>query len=114
MRRDTKKHDEWYWLVLYDESGEIGKQAEWEPEASLTGIWGTFLYNMFYKPEHERKDEEGRKQTWQERMKRLEELRRRQGPDIDALKSEFEIDFHLDEAKAMELNGTIDKNIYNV
>ena len=32
MRRDTKKHNEWYWLCLYDEHGEIGKQAEWEPE----------------------------------------------------------------------------------
>ena len=49
LRRDTKMHDEWYWLNLYDEDGEIGKQAEWQPESSLTGIWGTFLYNMFYK-----------------------------------------------------------------
>ena len=49
MRRDTKKHNEWYWLNLYDESGEIGKQAEWEPETSLTGIWGTFIYNMLFK-----------------------------------------------------------------
>ena len=24
MRRDTTKHTEWYWLNLYDESGEIG------------------------------------------------------------------------------------------
>ena len=47
-------------------------------------------------------------------MKRLEELRERQGSDIDAIKSEFELDFHLDERKAMELNGTIDKKIYNV
>ena len=38
-------------------------------------------------------------------MARLEELRKKQGPDIDALKSEFELDFHLDEKKAMELNG---------
>ena len=47
-------------------------------------------------------------------MKRLEELRRKQGSDIDALKSEFELDFHLDEKRAMELNGKIDKKIYNV
>ena len=32
LRRDTKKHNEWYWLNIYDENGEIGKQAEWEPE----------------------------------------------------------------------------------
>ena len=38
-------------------------------------------------------------------MARLEQLRRKQGSDIDALKSEFELDFHLDEQKAMELNG---------
>ena len=25
LRRDTKKHTEWWWLCLYDESGEIGK-----------------------------------------------------------------------------------------
>ena len=115
MRRDTKKHDEWYWLNLYDENGEIGKQAEWEPNDSLTGIWGTFLYNMIYKPAHQKTDETtGKKETWQARMARLEELRKKQGPDIDALKSEFELDFHLDEKKAMDLNGQIDKTIYNV
>ena len=53
MRRDTKMHDEWYWLNLYDEDGETGKQALWEPENSLTGIWGTFLYNMVYKDSHQ-------------------------------------------------------------
>jgi len=37
-----------------------------------------------------------------------------QGCDIDALKEEFNTDFHLDEQNAMDLNGTIDKNIYNV
>ena len=36
LRRDTKKHDEWYWLNIYDEDGEIGKQATWEPETSIT------------------------------------------------------------------------------
>ena len=47
-------------------------------------------------------------------MVRLEELRKKQGSDIDALKSEFEIDFHLDEKKAIDLNGVVDKKIYNV
>ena len=47
-------------------------------------------------------------------MKRLEELRKKQGEDIEAIKSEFELDFHLDVEKAMKLNGQIDKKIYNV
>ena len=50
MRMDVRMHDEWYWLNLYDETGEIGKQKNWEPETTLTGIWGTFLYNMIFKP----------------------------------------------------------------
>ena len=50
MRRDTKSHNEWYWLNIYDEHGEIGKQAQWEPETQLTKIWSTFLYNMVFKP----------------------------------------------------------------
>ena len=25
LRRDTKRHSEWWWLCLYDEEGEIGK-----------------------------------------------------------------------------------------
>lgn len=76
MRRDTRMHDEWYWLNLYDEDGEIGKQAQWEPESTLTGIWGTFLYNMVYKSMNNKKDEGGNKETWQERNRRLEELRK--------------------------------------
>ena len=31
MRRDTRLHTEWYWLNIYDESGEIGKQKDWVP-----------------------------------------------------------------------------------
>ena len=102
-------HSEWYWLNLYDEDGEIGKQAQWEPESSLTGIWGTFLYNMFYKATSTKQERLAERQKIQEskedQMARLEQLRRKQGSDIDALKSEFELDFHLDEQKAMELNG---------
>ena len=94
MRRDTKARDEWYWLNLYDEHGEIGKQAEWEPETQLTKIWGTFLYNMIYKPS---KDPSGKEETWQQRRKRLEDLRDKQGHDIDHIKNEFELDFHIDE-----------------
>jgi hypothetical protein len=49
MRRDTSLHAEWYWLNIYDEDGEIGKQAEWEPETKITRIWGNMLWNMMYK-----------------------------------------------------------------
>ena len=74
MRRDTKAHNEWYWLNLYDEHGEIGKQAEWEPETQLTKIWSTFAYNMIFKPS---KDPSGKEETWKQRMQRLEDLRKK-------------------------------------
>lgn len=109
IRRDTKMHSEWYWLNLYDENGEIGKQAEWEPETQLTKIWTTFLYNMIFKPD---KGEKGL--TKEMRQARLEELRRKQGYDIDYTKEQFEYDFHMDEEKALKLNGGIDRDIYNV
>ena len=51
MRRDTKKHTEWWWLCLYDESGEIGKQAEWMPEQELAQMYfKNILYNWIFKP----------------------------------------------------------------
>ena len=48
MRRDTSLHNEWYWLNIYDENGEIGKQALWKPEESMTAMWKKMAYNMFY------------------------------------------------------------------
>ena len=48
MRRDVSKHTEWYWLNIYDENGEIGKQATWQPEESLFGQQKKMLYNMFF------------------------------------------------------------------
>ena len=48
IRRDTKLHTEWYWLNLYDEDGEIGKQAEWDPEMSLGTMYSTILYNLVF------------------------------------------------------------------
>ena len=71
MRRDTKRHNEWWWLCLYDESGEIGKQAEWKPEENLGRMWvKNILYNMVFKPkESSMKDET--------QLKRLEELRKK-------------------------------------
>ena len=71
MRRDTKKHNEWWWLCLYDESGEIGKQAEWKPEEKLHKMWiKQILYNMIFKA----KDS---KMTDEQRQVRLEELRKK-------------------------------------
>lgn len=71
MRRDTKKHNEWWWLCLYDETGEIGKQAVWKPEEKLHKMWfKNILYNLFFKP----KDS---KMTEDQREKRLEELRKK-------------------------------------
>ena len=109
MRRDTKKHDEWWWLCLYDETGEIGKQAEWKPEESLTKMWiNNILYKMIFKP----KDS---KMTEEQRVSRLEELRKKQGIDLISYKDEFEFDFHIDEEEARRVgNAQIDKNIYNV
>ena len=47
MRRDVKRHTEWYWLNIYDEHGEIGAQAVWKPEESIPGMWRKIGYNMF-------------------------------------------------------------------
>ena len=76
MRRDIKKHDEWWWLCLYDETGEIGKQAEWKPEENLAKMWiNNILYKMIMKPKDSKMSEE-----W--RVERLEELRKKQGIDL--------------------------------
>ena len=46
MRRDTVKNTEWYWLNIYDEHGEIGKQAEWNPESGMNGVWKSMYYQF--------------------------------------------------------------------
>ena len=109
MRRDTKKHNEWWWLCLYDENGEIGKQAEWKPEEKLHNMWiKQILYNMIFKAKDSRMTEE-------QRETRLEELRKKQGIDLLSFKDEFELDFHIDEDQAAKIgNLRIDKEIYNV
>ena len=61
---------------------------------------------MVFKPS---KDQSGQEETWRERLKRLEALRQKQGDDIEHIKNQFELDFHLNEAKALEINGVIDK-----
>lgn len=48
LRRDTSKHNEWYWLNIYDKDGEIGLQAEWRPDDNLGAMWKKMAYNMFY------------------------------------------------------------------
>ena len=109
MRRDTRKHNEWWWLCLYDEHGEIGKQAEWKPEEKLADLWiKNILYNLIFKPKESLLTEETRRQ-------RLEELRKKQGIDLDSYKDEFELDFHIDMEEARAIgNLHIDKHIYNV
>lgn len=109
LRRDTKRHTEWWWLCLYDENGEIGKQAEWKPEEKLADMYvKNILYNWVFKPKESKLTEESR-------VQRLEELRRKQGTDLDSFKDEFNLDFHIDIKKAAEIgNLKIDKEIYNV
>ena len=51
LRRDTSRHTEWWWLNLYDESGEIGEQKLWKPESSLHKMWfKNIFYNIVFKP----------------------------------------------------------------
>lgn len=109
MRRDTRKHNEWWWLCLYDESGEIGRQAEWKPEEKLHNMWfKQILYNMIFKAKDSRMNEKSQ-------IDRLEELRKKQGVDLLSFKDEFELDFHIDEEEAKRIgNAVIDKEIYNV
>jgi len=45
MRRDTKRHTEWWWLCLYDENGEIGKQAEFDPDKLKGRTWLKFYFH---------------------------------------------------------------------
>ena len=92
LRRDIKRHDEWYWLNIYDENGEIGKQAEWEPETQLTKMTTSFLYNMMFKT-----DTKKSVLTKEMREARLKELRARQGCDVETYKDSFMVDFHIDE-----------------
>lgn len=66
------------------------------------------LYNWIFKPKESKLSEEIR-------LKRLEELRRKQGIDLDSFKDEFALDFHIDIQKASELgNFKLDKEVYNV
>ena len=54
-------HTEWWWLSLYDETGEIGKQAEWMPEEKLSDLWfKNILYNWVFKPKESLVSEETR------------------------------------------------------
>ncbi len=75
LRRDTRRHTEWWWLNLYDESGEIGDQREWEPEQALHRMWfKNILYNFIFKPSGKQSEET------------LRSLEIKQGPDLDFVK----------------------------
>ena len=61
LRRDTRKHNEWWWLNIYDESGEIGKQAHWKPEEELSKMWyKNIIHNMIFKTKDSSMTEEQR------------------------------------------------------
>ena len=50
LRRDVTRHTEWWWLNIYDEHGEIGKQAEWQPEPNPIKMWfKDLMYNFIVK-----------------------------------------------------------------
>ena len=76
LRRDTKLHTEWYWLNIYDESGEIGKQKDWVPKDTLTGMWREIGYNMFI-GDNKKLEYTGSKEAKDAKQKRLEELRKK-------------------------------------
>ena len=47
-------------------------------------------------------------------QERLQELRKKQGSDVEYYKDELMTDLKLDRKKAYEINGKIDKKTYNV
>ena len=87
-------HTEWYWLNIYDKDGEIGKQVLWNPDAGVTGIWKDFLSNIVYG-----KGKSNQKSV--ESEKRLQELRNKQGSDVEYFKDEFFSTIKIDQDKAM-------------
>ena len=115
MRRDTTRHTEWYWLNIYDEDGEIGKQAGWKPEEKLSNMYHQIAYNMFMGKINEsfRPDPE-QQEVHRQNEARLAILRKKQGSQIEHYKDELMTDLHMDVDKAMALNGGVDTNIYNV
>ena len=94
MRRDTKLHTEWYWLNLYDESGEIGKQKDWKPVEGIFGVWKHMWYD-------------GHRATGEPHSERLKELRKKQGTDVEYFKDELFSNLNLDKEKL--ISGQIDK-----
>ena len=89
MRRDTKRHTEWWWLCLYDENGEIGKQAEFDPDKLKGRAWLKFYFHKFlYGPPRESKEEK------EQKKKRLEELRRKQHTDLEKSQQLFLQKYH--------------------
>ena len=111
LRRDMTRHTEWYWRNIYDEDGEIGKQAEWQPEEGVTSMWKQMAYGIFNKPKIKADEEESSKA---QQLARLKELRNQQGSDVEYYKDELFQELTVDKQKSMEINGQIDFKIYNV
>ena len=77
-------------------------------------MWKEILYNMFFKDGQNREEMIQAEETKKKNIKRLEELRKKQGNDAEYYKDELMQRLHIDDKKAMELNGGIDTNVYNV
>ena len=95
MRRNTKQHTEWFWLNIYDENGEIGKQAEWKPEENVFGMWKQMLYHMFYGQKIKNLISVNKEEK-EVQEKRLEELRQKQGRDVEYYKDELFSKLNID------------------
>jgi len=44
LRRNTTMNNEWWWRLLYDESGEVGEQALWKDEFWMLTRMRPYLY----------------------------------------------------------------------
>ena len=89
MRRDVKRHSEWWWLCLYDEHGEIGKQAEFDPDKLKGMVWLKFYFHNFLFG-HGKKSE----QQLKIEKSRLKELRRKQHTDLEKTQELFLQKYH--------------------
>jgi len=97
IRRDVKRHTEWWWLCLYDENGEIGKQAEFDPaNVKKEGKFKSFLKGIFFMNDGFTQEERI------ERKKRLDELRKKQHKNIDVANKEFLEDYQYEKKEGRE------------
>ena len=101
IRRDTRRHTEWWWLCMYDENGEIGKQAAFDPNELKGRSWLKFYLRNYLFGEGKQSEEEIKRNEI-----RLKELRKKQHPNLDVTNEEFLQTFRYDEP--------VDKNQFKV